>query len=504
MPFLVLIMAIQLRLYNFAKKENSTAHPAGTDPYNNYMCNLKDDTSILHPIFLLRPEEQNWNPSLWTYAYVNIWHKYYFVDDVQWKSPYWELHLSIDALATYKTEILASTRYVLRSASSYNVHLLDNAYVPTDEMIIKNETVTLPNYTDTDYDIFKSHRGVFVLGVVGHPDSSSESDTPVSYYVLNRMTFAKFLQYLYTNILNMDWQSNSDWNAVISKSFIDPLDYIISCFYVPFNLRSQEFSDWCISGGQDINFGFWQWTDDQLGIGKMRARVFTQQFNINIPTNPYHLSDMDWEMLPPFAEYYLNLGVGGIHKLNALSATLGDGLKIHISYDVGTGMAVYDVYPKLHNTIIMRTSAQFFPPVPIGRQKSDILGMLTNIGGNIAGGIAAGVTGGPIGVVAGGVIGTGKALISAGLDIAKSDALNTFGSIGSMAALTGDISLSAEYKNHQLENNADLGRPCCKNVQLSTLSGFTVCADGEIDNAGMLAEERELINKYLTSGFYIA
>lgn len=494
-------MAIQLRLYNFAKKENSTAHPAGTDAYENYMCNLKDTTSILHPTFLLRPTLQNWNPAQWTYAYVNLWHKYYFVDDVEWVSPYWELHLSIDALATYKTEILASTRYVLRSASDYNVHLLDNAYVPTDEIVVKSESVTLPYYADSSYETFKELHGYYVMGVIGKPDTG---DDPVTYYVLNDTAFKEFLQYLYTNILSMDWQSNSDWNAVISKAFIDPLEYIISCFYVPFYLNVNNFPGWVSQSGYDINFGFWKYTDSNLRIAKMNARVFTQEINVNIPSNPYHLSNMNWENLPPFAEYYVNLGAGGIHKLNAQSATLGDGLKIHISYDVGTGMAVYDVYPKLHNTAIMRTSAQFFPPVPIGRQKSDILGMLTNIGGNIIGSTISGAAAGPIGAIAGGVIGTGKALIGAGMDMVNSTAINTFGSVGSMAAMTGDISMCAEYHNHQLENNADLGRPCCKNVQLSTLSGFTVCADGEIDNAGMLAEERELINKYLTSGFYIA
>ena len=45
------------------------------------------------------------------------------------------------------------------------------------------------------------------------------------------------------------------------------------------------------------------------------------------------------------------------------------------------------------------------------------------------------------------------------------------------------------------------GRPLCSNRRIDTLSGFILCAEGDIDLNAYDSERRE-IKKYLTEGFF--
>ena len=175
-----------------------------------------------------------------------------------------------------------------------------------------------------------------------------------------------------------------------------------------------------------------------------------------------------------------------------------------MTIDGGTGIGVYTVTPYNNaNAVLLETSAQICPPVPIGRQKSDVLGMLTGAIGSVTSGAVLGSAGGALGAIAGAVTGIGGAVIGAGKEIINSNAINLTGSIGSMGAiLSGNVSLDLQCIQPQPENNAELGRPLCQNRVLGTLSGYVLCADGEIE-APMYDEERKAIERYLTTGFYM-
>lgn len=74
---------------------------------------------------------------------------------------------------------------------------------------------------------------------------------------------------------------------------------------------------------------------------------------------------------------------------------------------------------------------------------------------------------------------------------------------GNKANLTQfpNISVSVQrYGSKDIPQNT-LGRPCYKNVQISTLSGYIKCAGASVDIAG-LAGEKEMVNSFLNNGFY--
>ena len=487
MPFLVLIMAIQLRLYNFAKKENSTAHPAGTAAYENYMCNLKDTTSILHPTFLLRPTSQNWNPAQWTYAYVNLWHKYYFVDDVEWVSPYWELHLSIDALATYKTEILASTRYVLRSASDYDPTAIDTAYSPTTRTTTLRSTWNWPGFS------WDPNNGSFVLGIVSDSDASING---VVYYVLNTTQLHQLLGYMYDNILHMEWNDVSSWNAVISKAFVDPMDYIVSAVWFPYQIGT--------AGPQRyIKFGFW---NTQVAAYTIAGIVDNISYALTNPVNPYQVRG-EWQLLAPFTKYEVIYNPFGVIPLNPVLCHKYGGIRFTLRVDVLTGVGVLSIrgYTSdiaIDSPLINQQTALVGLPIPIGRQRDNLLSVFSDVGLMAAGAGAAAAADTTASSIAA-ISSMASASVRFTGDLLSQNAA-FIGKSSSVAGNSTQLVYQVTYTDPQTENNDDLGRPLCEARLLSTLSGFTVCADGEIDNVGMLAEERELINKYLTTGFYIA
>lgn len=487
--------------YQFGKRENSTKQPTETqsDIFTTYQCLLKDDTNILHPRLILRVESLlPWNPQNWTYAYIPDFSRYYFVENWEYVKPNWECILTIDPMASHKSSIGGESKYVLRAASDYNPNILDDAYSPTAISTISQNIVQLPYFADSGFEIGHTLHGRYILGVTGRPQLN---DGPITYYVLTKQEFGQFANYLFTNILNMDWQDTSDWNAVISRSFIDPLDFIVSCFYCPFYLNETNFPYDVSPAGYPIKFGFWEYSGGLFPI--LRERVFTETLSITTPPNPYY-QNMAWELLPPFTTYYVNLGAAGSHKLNALAVRNGGGIRVQLTIDGGTGIGVYTVTPYNNaNAVLLKTSAQICPPVPIGRQKSDILGMLTGAIGSVTSGAVLGSAGGALGAIAGAVTGIGGAVIGAGKEIINSNAINLTGSIGSMGSiLTGNVSLDLQCIQPQPENNAELGRPLCQNRVLGTLSGYTLCADGEIE-APMYDEERKAITRYLTTGFYM-
>lgn len=502
-----------VQFYTFSKKENSTKQPTGTA--TSYNCLLKDSCSVTQPVLELHDDgtpvgtgTTAWNPTGYNYVYIADFQRYYFVTDWEWVKPFWVCHLTVDVLASYKTLILSNTKYVLRSAADYDVNAFDDAYVPTNADTLVQNRAQLPHYTSTALQSY------VVLGIAGRKGVNSES---VNYYCFTSSALSEFYDYLYTNVIGMDWQSTSDWNAVISKAIVDPLDYIVSAYYVPLALERSNFPE--ISASSTVvNFGFWSYTlqGGTSWVNLADDRVITLDVDLTTPVYPYTENDgitgMRYERLQPFADYFVDLGAGGIHKLNGMLVLQYGGVHVRIKIDLGTGVAVYYVSPSQpagaqdrSNLVLLETSAQFCPPVPVGRQKNDVLGMISAASNIISQPILGATKGGLLGAAVGAATGTLSAVIGTGAEALTSTAMAMSGSIGSKAAMSPYISLNAHYIKPQTQNSAEIGYVLCKHKLLSTLSGYTLCADGEItgNTDRMYDDEKRDVVRFLITGFYI-
>ena len=73
---------MQVYLFGYSKKKNSTAQPTLTSG-TSFTMQLKDDTSVMNPVLLLNQATSGmpspFTPSYYTYAYIAKFSRYYFV-----------------------------------------------------------------------------------------------------------------------------------------------------------------------------------------------------------------------------------------------------------------------------------------------------------------------------------------------------------------------------------------------------------------------------------------
>ena len=105
--------------YNFSKRRNSTKIPSGSG--TSHTVRLKDATSLYRPVF----ELSGGNYPTYTYA---KWKGYYYyvTDIVSTANNLYEVECELDPMSSARNDILNTTAFVNRSASSYDLWMPDN------------------------------------------------------------------------------------------------------------------------------------------------------------------------------------------------------------------------------------------------------------------------------------------------------------------------------------------------------------------------------------------
>ena len=114
-------MSLSVTLYNSSspvEKIGKTLTSGGT-----YSCSLKDTTSILNPVLIIRTSDPVYN---YNYLYIQEFNRYYFINDIKSvNNNVWEISAHIDVLETYKTAILANEAVIRRQDKLFNLYLDD-------------------------------------------------------------------------------------------------------------------------------------------------------------------------------------------------------------------------------------------------------------------------------------------------------------------------------------------------------------------------------------------
>ena len=231
-------------LFQFTKKINSTARPALADG-KEVICQLKEETSFLYPTIKVSPDiiGGTFSPSLFNYAYIPYWQRYYYIKDWVYLNGTWECSCAVDVLASFKSAIGGTSAYIIRAASQYNGDIIDGFYPTTSVYAIRKQSVSSDIYHTT------LAGGSYVLGCINN--QSSNRFGAVTYYALTDSQMASVLNYLFSsNIYN---NSNiSEMGEGLYKSLFDPFQYIVSCMWFPYPTTA-------ISSGTttDVKVGYW-------------------------------------------------------------------------------------------------------------------------------------------------------------------------------------------------------------------------------------------------------
>lgn len=467
---------MNVTFYKFTKRRNSTAQPTGGALYTG---TLRDESGIISPTLIM--SFGNTTAPDYNYAYISDFGRYYWISEITAiGGGFWRVSMDVDVLASYKTQIGASSKYVARAASAFNGNIVDVKYPAKVDPLIPTAASVAVLTGGAPWT------GMFMMGVI----TPYGANGGITIFVLT----AQQLQTVRSTLMGNDnyWSQITDIdlrNLAICLS--DPLQYITWCRYYPFTLPSGSTTPTTMTLGK-VTF---------QDMPMLNADKTLWEFGldpISIPKHPQYQARGEWLNSDPYTSYYIDWQPIGKVQLPTQMLHGVTNLYPLMKIDFLTGMGRLAFVPSLQTAgnIIYSTDFMIGADVPMSQiMSSNPVGLLSTII-SAAGAAGSFVSSNIPGAIAGSVSAIGSAF-----DAAKPN-------VQSLNASKGTLLSSGEYLHfisvfHRMadDHNDEFGRPLCEVRQLSTLSGYIQCEDGEVAAPATENELREL-EGFLTGGFY--
>ena len=482
-------MSITVNLYTFAKKVNSTGRPS-TSPLV-LDCVLKDSCSIIYPVIGV-DKGLTWNPAAYNYAYISAFNRYYYINDWSFAEGLWWVAMGVDALATWRTEILNNTSYVARAAKSYDGNISDTLFPATSE--VQTHTSFITGTWQVQFN-----NGFYVVGIINNDSSSIGA---VSYYAFTPSQFASLKAFLlgdttWTGIFT----TNPDIGDSLYKSLFNPFQYISSVNWFPLSFDS--------SWGtllSSLKFGWWELNPlacYRLTTYEYRTSVYSE---ISVPAHPQASARGAYLNTSPFTTYRLVFPPFGEFELdgsmfNGESYSYGNTvLPYEICVDFISGAGELQVFKGMgaeNQATLLVAQSIVAVPIQIAQITSNKWGEIRTTGEagvSMLGSAISGDVSGAISSLATGVFNAIEARIPHS---------QQQGSNGSLTNYRIEPRLECIY--HMMADDAlsDKGRPLCSEVQLSTLyPGYVMVVGAHVEIAGTETEITS-VNDALDGGVYL-
>lgn len=471
-----------IKLYTFNKKVNSTAQPSGSATDVSGI--MIDNTSILRPSFRL---QLSGVPS-YNYAYISDFGRYYFIDDWQIDNGFWIVSMHCDVLASFKTEILGGTHYVLRSASSSDGTIVDNLYpMKGPTQLIKH------SYSESP---FKKTETCSIVGFINN--SSTEKFGAVSYMKMSEASIGGLMDYLlggatYGSQIIGDLDtflqtiSSTDIANSISRSIVNPEQYITESYMLPYT------PDTTGPAGR-VNAGWFLLPPSIVGqhiTADAADQVIGSTHTLTFTDHPQAAIRGTYLNLAPYTTYWLNLGPFGIYPVDSKLIFDTRQVQIDVSGDLmGNVMAKISTDSKVIDILHANVKCNF----PVAQTTMDMAKGAAMAGG-IAIGAARAAMGDPSGIVS----------AASGIVSAVEGMLPQVRSNSTQGSFMNVYHRFEAYQacNYIVDDmNTERGRPLCLSCLLSTLTGYCLCEGADAAISGT-SEEVSKVNDYLNSGFFI-
>lgn len=543
---------ITLRLYKkFNKHTNSTNTPGPSVQYDDCpSLSIKDRSNIMRPVFDLALSQDPATAG-YNYCYIAAYSRYYFIDEWTYTMGIWTCYLSEDVLASYKQDIGALEKYVMRSASMHDPNIIDNHMTilpPVKKVspLLVNEALWSPFSSSGGNGGGTS--GLFIVGIQGpQPSPNVPSIGGICYYPMSYSQMCELLTYLTSQqYAELREDSAAGLTAEVVKALQDPAQFIASCMWFPWTIST--------TGTIQPQLGFWTTaplTHPTKGLGTEGFSSLNITLSLgrgtDIPAHPQESGDNYGPYLKcaPYSYYKFHLEPWGDIDIDGSAIIDCERISGSINVDYITGTAALNLFA-IRDTEPAKT-------VPLGRHYaqvgvnvgiSQLIYEMQSTGGTLTS-TAAGAahslsnlwekskaTGGSwldnmvdtVNNMIGNLINKNEdgqrgittvvqEAVSSGLAYMATPARNGVnGSYMSYYGVVASDSFGTQYyvQGPYLEvtqftaaenNNREQGRPLMRTVVLNTLSGFIKCADGD-NNIPALDPERNTIARYLIGGFF--
>lgn len=378
-------MSFRTKLFEFSKKRNSTARPDITQP-GYYEGDIKDDFSPLSfTMTFNRGDVGNAQVPKYNYAYISDFGRYYYVTDWVFVKGLWRAAFTVDVLATYKDQILASRQFVTRAASVAARGIIDTSCVSVGGTVGDIPQTMIPSqFWGAGYE-----NGTIVIGVIG---DSGLNVGAVTYYAMGVGGYRNLMNALLDDI---SWAniSVSEISEELQKALINPAQYIVSSIWLP-----KDAADFVVNSGApssdivtDIKLGWWSFS---IAAGGNVARIlhspisaydyFTIEKYFSIATHPQNGGSTSepsrpWLQLSPFSRYTFTCLPFGSFDLDTTELYGYSYLKVEIKVHAYTGDATMILSAAITETtpgkVFCIMNANCGVPLPVGQIALNITNM---------------------------------------------------------------------------------------------------------------------------------
>ena len=471
---------MQAIFYTFTKRINSTARPASGG--TSYDIILKEDSGLLQPEIFLKWTGSG-SPCAFNYVHIPDFQRYYWVSNWTYSERQWGASLSVDVLASWRTQIGAAQKYVLRSYAESDPLVLDKIYPA------KAEAVWSAASTPASELGINITTGCYVVGVTGGSTGGSVGGT--LYYICTNGMLAKMLSTVFSDPGQYAQQLSAAANVEDVLRIIGEMEYrgvanipdfITSIMWIPFNIAT-------IAPGasEDIYLGYLK-----AGQGiRPQSTVFS--LSTNIDYSSFTFGNPRWPYVEPYAEYQLYWPPVGSVPLDgaSLASSVSKRLALDFYFDIISGICRL-VYKYTGLTPAGEASAMLGVPIAMHGQWYDYGSMLSALTGAVRGAasLAAGIP--------------DPGALSAVGDMISATSPQAYGSgrSGGRGGISELLYITCCRRPHVPEDLIENGRPLCAVRRISALSGgYVLCREGDIE-APCTDGELDQISQYLTGGFF--
>lgn len=460
-------MSLEVNLYSFSKRRNSTARPSGDG--HTVELFFKEPTS--YRSFNARVHE----PRM-PYNYMHWGGWYYWIEDiVSEANNLFSFKCVLDELATYKDYILNTTAFI-EYDTSQNLELPDGRIPPKVTPIVKTASKELTSALNKT--------GTCIVTVQG--------EKTVGSYPMTNAQASSILTNL-DNWVNKGMpESEGDTLEEIFKNFISQIQWqgkqAVGTGSAPDKLKMCTWIPWTVTGdvSEKVKLGFY---DTGITAARIVNRNITYGIQIEIPW-----AFTDWRRNSPYTELYLHLPFIGVIHLNASNFIGYNSLSVTCCLDKITGDISYMVRTSDLGEIVGTYGASTGVLMPIGSSNVDIGKEVTSL----IGGVASAAMGNPLGA--------GMGLLSGLTALVPNQ--TTIGGISGCS--TNYVSFQTVYcytVSHDTiaepaSVTAVMGTPYMKTDKIGNHTGY-VKTNGASVSAPALAGILDSINKSLDGGVYI-
>lgn len=472
-------MAFTVQFGTVYKKHNSTFRGASGSHWLSLPCVLKEESSVTNPSLFVDVSGTEIFSTTGTlnHAYISLYDRYYFVDNWTYERGRWRADLSVDVLATWRTDIGNSNQYVLRSASASDGHIFDTVY-PTKNVI----TTSYSNDTNP----WNLYGGTYVVGTIS---GNGMGVGCVGYYALSSQDFRDLCNYLFGYVGQGSYfditEITKDMTMDTFKALYNPFQYICSAMYLPFTLTGMNPSR------QNIDVGYWNIPVQGGRLTTITPYTTTRTLAWS-GTHP-DASRGDYVYCSPYTRVDVDFQPFGHFQLPSDIVYERGGVELGIRVDTITGKGTCYVGGVVEP--IMTLEAQVGVPIKLSQMATDYLGIATTVTQGVANTFSSIAKGDIGGAIASGVSGIDSAIRS------QVPTMSTMGSNGGFSSLTQAPVAVYTYYSLVDEDITRLGRPLCQIRTINSLSGYILCENAAVETAGTFDENQE-IARLMNSGFY--